>query len=220
MAKALRFVCTLLLSISALFNIAGGVGTTCVALNPTGYDGMFDTIARVQWLYILFVIVTTAFGVMMVRAVILLIKGRPNGYRYTLISLTGALAVGIVHIISSRILRGNSMPVDGVVYATLLTFLIFLIIRIPGIWIVIEFTKTNKNENNLAGGATAIVVGILSLTIQHLVASTHTINGINYADAFHFTTTGIGYLLLIIGSISILRTPKNLKSTWILKPIE
>ena len=56
MSKFLRFIGILLLSISALFNIAGGAGTTCVALNPMEYEG-YEAIANFQWLYILYIIV-------------------------------------------------------------------------------------------------------------------------------------------------------------------
>lgn len=205
MGKFLRFIGILFLSISALFNITGGAGTTCVALNPTGYDGKFDAIASVQWLYILYVIVTVAFGVMMVRAVVLLIKGRDNAYRYSLIALIGATAVGIIHIITSRALRGSSMPVDGVVYATVLTLIIFLLFRIPGVWEKVDFSKAKKKDSETAGGAAAIVVGVLSLTIQHLMAPTHTINGVNYGDAFHLTMTVIGAALLLLGSGLLVR---------------
>ncbi len=199
MGKFLRFIGILFLSISALFNIAGGAGTTCVALNPTGYGPKFAAIATIQWLYILYVLVTLAFGLMMARAVFLLIKGRANAYRYSMLSLIGATVVGIIHMITSRALRGSSMPVDGVVYATVLTLVIFLIFKIPGVWEKVDFTKAKKKDSETAGGAAAIVVGVLSLTIQYLIAPTHTINGINYGDAFHLTMTVVGVALLLLG---------------------
>lgn len=200
MGKFLRFIGILFLSISALFNIAGGAGTTCVALNPSGYGPKFAAIAQFQWLYILYVLVTVAFGVMMVRAVVLIIKGRRNAHRYSLIALIGATVVGVIHIITSRALRGSSMPVDGVVYATVLTLVIFLIFKIPAVWEKVDFTKAKKKDSENAGGAAAIVLGVLSLTIQYLMAPTHTINGINYGDAFHLTMTVIGVGLLLMGT--------------------
>jgi len=201
MGKFLRFIGILFLSISSLFNIAGGAGTTCVAFNPTdpGYEGKYDAIANVQWLYILYVIVTIAFGVMMARAVYLIIKKRANAYRYSIISLVGAIVVGAIHIITSRSLRGSSMPVDGVVYATVLTLIIFLLFKIPGVWKIVDFTKAKQKESDSAGGAAAIIVGVLCLTIQVFMAPTHVIGGINYADAFHVTTTGIGWGLILLG---------------------
>ncbi len=205
MGKFLRFIGILFLSISALFNIAGGAGTTCVALNPKGYGPKFAAIANFQWLYILYVLVTLAFGVMMVRAVVLAIKGRDNAYRYSMISLIGATVVGVIHIITSRALRGSSMPVDGVVYATVLTLIIFLVFKIPGVWEKVDFTKAKKKDSETAGGAAAIVVGVLSLTIQYMMASTHTINGVNYGDAFHLTMTVVGLSLLVSGISAIAR---------------
>jgi len=204
MCKFLRFIGILFLSISALFNIASGAGTTCVALNPTGFGATFAPIANSQWLYILFVLVTLAFGIMMAWAVFLVTKGRENAYRYAMISMTGALLVGVLHMIVSRNLRGSSMPVDGVVYTTLLTLVIFLLFKIPGVWAKVDFTLATKKDSDLAGGAAAIVCGILSLTIQYLMAPSHTIGGVNYGDAFHLTATGIGWGLVLVGSVFIL----------------
>jgi len=173
-----------------------------VAINPTGYDGKFEAIASVQWLYIFFIITTTALGVMMARAVFLLIKGRHNAYRYAMISLI----IGIIHMLTSRILRGSSLPVDGVVHVTFVTLIIFLIIKIPGIWDKVDFTRSNKKENNFSGGISAILAGIIYLSIQYFMASTHTFNGINYANAFHITTTGFGIFLILSGSLSVIRS--------------
>jgi hypothetical protein len=199
MGKFLRFIGILFLSISALFNIAGGAGTTCVALNPTGFSDQFAAIASLQWLYVLFVLVTLAFGVMMARAVFLVVKGQGNAYRYSILSLVGATVVGVIHILTSRALRGGSMPVDGVVYTTVLTLIIFLIFKIPGVWEKVDFAKANKKDLDIAGGAAAIVCGAVSLTIQFFMASTHTIDGVNYGAAFQLTTSGIGWGLIVLG---------------------
>ena len=84
--KTLRFIGILFMGITALFTIAAGLGTTCVALNPTGFGESMAKLASFQWLYIIFVIVTTAIGIMAARAVFLLAKSRPNSYRYTVIA--------------------------------------------------------------------------------------------------------------------------------------
>ena len=47
-AKALRIMAIILISLTALFTIMGGAGTTCVALNPTGFGGKFAGIAPYQ----------------------------------------------------------------------------------------------------------------------------------------------------------------------------
>ncbi len=200
MGKVLRFIGIFFMSLTAIFTLMGGIGTTCVALAAENWESM-SGIVPYKWLYVLFVLITTAIGVMGVRAVILLIKRKPNAYRYTMIALVSGIIVGVIHMLVSRALRGSSMPVDGVVYMTVLTLIIFLVFRIPAIWKNVDFAKSQKNETLKSGGAAAIVMGLLALTIQYWMAPTHTFGGVNYADAFHaaMTISGIGLILLGMG---------------------
>jgi hypothetical protein len=199
-AKVLRIFSIILMGLTAAFTIMGGVGTTCVALNPNGYGGNFAGIAPYQWLYILFVIVTFAFGVMGARATLLLIRNRPNAYRYSVIALVGGTIVGVIHVIVSRELRGSSMPVDMVTYFNILTLLVFLILRIPPLWREIGFGQpVNSNTAGIAGGMASITCGAIVLTIQYWMGPTHTIGGVNYADVWHVQLLLIGWLLIITG---------------------
>lgn len=212
-AKLLRIVGIVFMSLTALFTLLGGAGTSCVALNPTGFGDKLAPIARFQWLYILFVIVTVAIGVMGVRAVVLLVKGRKNAYRYSLIALLAGIVVGAVHMAFSRTLRGgSSMPVDMVVYTTVLTLIIFLLFRIPAIWQGVDFAKP-EGENKTGKQAAAIALGatgLLSLTIQFLMAPTHTINGINYADVWHTALTLLGFALILGAAVTAVNTEYSL----------
>ena len=200
MGKVLRFVGVLLMGITAFVTLASGIGTTCVALAAETYKSMAG-IAPYKWLYVLFVLVTIAIGVMGARAVVLLVKRRANAYRYTMIALVSGLVVGGIHMAVSRALRGSSMPVDGIVYITVLTLVVFLIFRIPGVWAKVDYGKASQKETDQAGGAAAIVMGILALTIQFWMAPTHTLGGVNYADAFHSAMLVSGVGLILIGSV-------------------
>ena len=188
--KTLRTIGILLMGITALFTIAGGLGTTCVAVNPTGFGEGMAPLAPFQWLYITFVIVTTAIGVMAARAVVLLAKGRPNSYRYSIISLLLGLVVGSIHMLVSRALRGMSMPVDGVVYTTVLTLIVFLIFRIPKIWQGVDFSsEASRDETGpVAAAITLLVTGALTLTVQYWAGPSHTWDGTNWAGAFQVTS--------------------------------
>jgi hypothetical protein len=201
-AKFLRIVGIVLMSLTAAFTLMGGAGTTCVALNPTGFGGKFSGIAPFQWLWILFVLIGTAAGIMGVRAVVLLIKGTKNAYRYTLIALLIGTVINLIHVIASRSLRGGSMPVDGVLYTNILTLIIFLLFRIPAIWQAVNYENPD-DEKKTGSQAAAIALGacgLLSLTIQFLMAPTHTISGINYADVWHIALSVIGASLILIGT--------------------
>ena len=197
-AKFLRFIGIVLMALTGGFTLLGGIGTSCAALFPTNWESMAP-LAPFQWLYILFVLAGTAIGVGGIWATVKLVKGTPDSYKMSMQALVTGVVIGFIHIYASRALRGKSMPVDAVVYTTVLTLVVFLLFRIPAIWQGVNFDKGGSNRT--AGGAAAIILGAMTLTIQYTMGSTHTWGGINYADAFNLgmTLTGIGLLLLGAG---------------------
>jgi len=206
-AKVLRVFGIVLMSLTAAFTILGGAGTSCVALDPTGYEGKFAGIAPFQWLYILFVIVTVVIGGMGARAAVWLVQGKRNAYRDSLIALAAGTGVGVLHIAASRTLRGGSMPVDMVVYTTIVTLIVFLLFRLPGVWKGVDFEKPGASKDNgpHAAAIALALTGMLVLTIQFLMAPTHTIAGVNYADAWHVVMSAAGLALMAGGASLRLR---------------
>jgi hypothetical protein len=196
-AKSLRFIGIVLMALTGGFTLLGGIGTGCAALFPTRWESM-EPLASFQWLYILFVLMGIYLGVLGIRATVRLIKGMDKSYREALIVLIAGVVLGAVHIFVSRALRGKSMPVDAVVYTNILTLAVFLLFRIPFLWKGVDFRKGDPKTNTMAGGAAAILLGLMTLTIQYTMGSTHTWGGVNYADAFNtfMTLTGAGLLLL------------------------
>lgn len=202
--RTLRILGIVLLSLTAAFTLMGGAGTTCVALNPTGFGGKFSGIAPFQWLYIVFVLVTLAIGAWGVRAVVRLVNGTKGSYGGALLVLVAGILVGGIHMGASRMLRGGSMPVDMVVYTTALTLAVFLIFRIPGVWQAIHFEQPRApgKPNKAATAAALIATGMLTLTVQFMMAPTHTVDGVNYADVWHRTLTVLGTALAVAGVVS------------------
>jgi hypothetical protein len=203
-ARSLRFIGILLMALTGGFTLLGGAGTSCVALNPTGFGESMSRLAPFQWLYILFVLAGIALGVLGIRAAVRLAKGRDKSYTDALVVLVAGVVVGVLHILVSRLLRGKSMPVDAVVYTTLLTLIVFLLFKIPSIWQAVDFAKARAGESRKAGGAAAILLGLLTLTIQFTMGSTHSWSGVNYASAFHTAMTAIGVASLILGTVLLL----------------
>ena len=210
MQKILRFIAILFMSLTAVFTILGGIGTTCVALAAENYDSM-TALVPYKWLYILFVLATIAIGVMGARAVVLLVKGKANAYRYSIIALAAGVIVGVIHMLVSRSLRGSSMPVDAVVYTTVITLIIFLCLRIPGVWEKVDWSRTQNKDKDRSGGMAAIVCGMFCLSIQYWMGSTHTFGGINYADAFHTTINLAGWGLISYGILLSLNADRWIK---------
>jgi len=198
MGKFLRFIGILLMGLSAALTILSGVGTACVAIDATQYDSM-KAIADYQWLYIFYVLATVAIGIYGVRATILLVRGAENAYRDALITLGTGTLLGIVHMLTSRALRGSSMPVDVIVYTTVFTLAIFLIYGFPKISQTVGFEQGSDNGKTAAGGMSAIIAGMLFLSVQMWAGPTHIFNGVNYADAFHTKMMISGGFLIILG---------------------
>lgn len=208
MRKFLRFIGILFMGLTAAFTLLGGVGTTCVALNPSAYDSM-KAIASYQWLYILYVLAGVAIGVLGVRSTIQLIRSKEGAEKSALVALVSGIIVGAIHMITSRALRGSSMPVDGVVYTTVLTLIIFLLLKLPGVARMGLYKK--EGESDAAGGLTAFAIGCMVLSVQIWAAPTHFLSGTNYADAFHnaMLITGGGFILLGLGMIASLFVSKT-----------
>ncbi len=195
--KILRVVAIILMGLTAAFTLMGGAGTTCVALAAEKFGEKMAPIAPYKWLYVIFVLVTIAIGVIGVRAVVALIKKRLNAYRDSMIVLALGIVVGAIHMAVSRSLRGASQPVDMVVYTTVLTLFVFLLFRIPAVWEGIAFEKSGGGKNDLRNAAaiTLVLCGVLTLTVQYWAGPTHMFSGINYADVWHTAFTIIGIAL-------------------------
>ena len=54
--KIIRILAIILFALATFFNLMGGIGTSCVALNPTGWSPSMAKLAPYQWLYILLMI--------------------------------------------------------------------------------------------------------------------------------------------------------------------
>jgi hypothetical protein len=215
MKRFLRFIGILFMGLTAAFTLLGGVGTTCVALNPSAYDSM-KGIAPYQWLYILYVLTGVAIGLLGVRATIQLIRSKEGAEKSAMIALISGIVVGGIHMITSRALRGSSMPVDGVVYTTVLTLIIFLLYKLPKVQEMSLFSKDAGAESDVSGGLTAIVIGGLVLSVQAWAAPTHLMNGVNYADAFHnaMLLIGGGFILIGLGYIARLFVKRSAEPVY------
>jgi hypothetical protein len=91
------------------------------------------------------------------------------------------------------------MPVDGVVYMTSLTLVLFLLFRIPGMRKLALFQEDASAGSTAAGGLTSIVTAGLVLSVQFWAGPSHLFNGVNYANSFQAPMAWIGSGLLLFG---------------------
>ena len=92
------------------------------------------------------------------------------------------------------------------VYFTILTLLVFLVLRIPGIYEKVDFEIQSSNNAGAASGAAMILAGAMTLSVQFWAGPSHVMNGgINYADAWHPVLQIVGWVLVFSGTCLLAR---------------
>jgi len=202
-ARLLRILGIVLMGITAAFTIMSGIGTSCAAFAAERFGASMAPIAPYSWLYIIFVIVTTAIGVMGARATVLLVRGRANAYRHAVIALILGIAIGVIHMVASRAIRGRSMPTDAVVYITVLTLILFIIFRIPAVWKEVNYDRSGRDSADLKPAAITLgLCGLAVLTAPLWGKPSHVFipGGFNWANAWPVTMNLIGAGMLLCGA--------------------
>ena len=109
------------------------------------------------------------------------------------------------------------MPVDMVVYTTIFTLVVFLLFRFPGVWPKLELEgRVVDDRRGTAAAAIALAAtGLLTLLVQFLMAPTHTIGGINYADVWHAVLSLLGAGLVLAGiTVTVLSHDRARRNRW------
>lgn len=197
--KILRQIAVILLGLTAAMNLLGGAGTSCAAFLTKQYPPMW-ALYDYRWLYQFLMITTIAIGVAGIWAMMGLIKRKEKGFRNVLIILVIGTVLGGIHMAASLILRGKAVPANVKLYTNLFTLILFLILRLPGIWEKINFSgPADKGENSLSGGLAAILSGTLVLTTFIWAGPSHTYQGVNWVFVLDNLLMGFGALLLVGG---------------------
>jgi hypothetical protein len=174
--KVLRIVAIVMLGMTAAMNLLGGIGTTCAAFsNNVGYRMAFIELMDYRWLYQILVVTTILVGLAGIWVTVRLVRGSPNIYRDILIILVVGSILGGVQYFASMTLRGKAAPANVKFYLNILTLVLFLVFRIPGIWNKLDLTSPGgKTETRTGVGLAAIVIGLLTLTIFMWAGPSHT----------------------------------------------
>jgi hypothetical protein len=174
--KIIRIVAIVMLGMTAAMNLLGGIGTTCAAFsNNVGYRMAFIELMDYRWLYQILVVTTILIGLAGIWATVMLVRGGQNVYRNILIILVVGTILGGVQYFASMALRGKAAPANVKFYLNILTLILFLLLRIPGIWNKLDFTSPGgKTETRTGVGLAAIIIGILTLTIFMWAGPSHT----------------------------------------------
>lgn len=198
--RALRIAGIVLLALTTVFNLMGGIGTTCVALAPTRWGVNMARLAPFQWLYQLLVVVTVATAIWSLIATVALARGRKNAYRDALIALFLSMVSAAVQMIASQALRGGDAPENMRFYLTGLTLVVLLLFRLPPIWGVTGFTWGAQSDWQTPTGLAAFAGGIVALSTRLWVGVSHIgPDGANWVDVLRLPLLLGGTALALAG---------------------
>ena len=189
------------MALTVAFNLLGGIGTSCVALNPMGWSPAMAKLAPYQWLYILLMIVATAAAIWGIVVTVALARGKPNAYRDALIVLIiSALAAGVQTFVSQA-LRGNGAPQNMRFYFTLFTLAVMLLFRLPPIWKAIGgFRRGGPRDFAAPAGLAAFAGGLVALTTPLWAFPTHIgPDGANWVSVLRTPLLAGGIFLATLG---------------------
>jgi hypothetical protein len=200
--KVLRTAGIVLFAIAAAVNLLGGIGTSCVALNPTGWSPSMAKLAPFQWLYILLMVGATAAAVWGIVVTVGLARGRRASYRNALLVLLLSAIFAGVQTYASIALRGKGAPQNMRFYLTMLVLLIFLLLRLPPVWRLIDgFTGGGQGNWRTPTGLAAFAGGLIVLTTPLWATPTHIgPDGANWVNVLRTPLLAGGALLTLAGA--------------------
>ena len=209
--KIIRILAIIFLGMTAAMNLLGGIGTTCAAFSDNvGYRMAFKELMDYRWLYQILVVTTILVGLAGIWGLIRLVRGSPNVYRDILIILVVGCILAGIHYYASMTLRGKAAPANVKFYINILTLIVFLVFKLPGLREKVNFSSPGgKNETDTAGGITAIMAGTLMLTVFHWAGPSHTYFQQNWTYVFYVPLVVVGTALTLWGVLLIGRAVRD-----------
>jgi hypothetical protein len=103
-------------------------------------------------------------------------------------------------------LRGKAVPANFKLYANALTLIVFLFLLIPKLRSMVGFDSEDKSSSpGVAGGLAAIIVGLIVLSTQIWVGTSHTFDGHNWVEVLSTPLMISGIVLILLGVGSFFR---------------
>ena len=204
--KIVRVIAIVLAALTAVVNVVGGAGTYCAAFTPEKYDSM-KALIPLQWLYQILVFTVVGVGLAGAWSTYSLARAQKNSYGAALTILIVGVALAVVQMAASRSLRGKSMPTDLRLYVGGLTLIVFLLLRLPGIWQASGMGGSADRSGawQAPTGVASIVMGLTVLTMPLWVGNSHTFDGFNWVYAWDWQLLLIGGALLLGGAALLSR---------------
>ena len=207
-ARRVRRLAIVLFGLAVVITLLGGLGTTCVAFNAENYGKAFEKFVGYKFEYQMFVYVSIVTALVGIAALWALVKGAKWSYLAALVVLIVGLATAAAQMYYTSTLKQVSFfqtpPTNMRFYTTFGTLLVFLILRLPGIWKPVNLTGGSDSQSaGTAAGLTACVMGIVTVTTPMWAAAGHIVDGYNLVNVLAWPLA-LGGWAMIIGGVGTL----------------
>lgn len=196
--KVVRVAAIILMGLTAVFNLLGAVGSSCVAWNANLYGKAFAMYVPYMPVYQILVYAGLVVAVVGILATYALVRGEKWGYGGSLIDLVLSLLTAAVQMYYTSTLKGKPFfqtpPTSMRFFITLLTLVVLLLIRLPGVWqkVGLDRPQHGRGSKMSSGGLALFLGGLLTLATPMWAGPTHMLDGYNLVYV-------LGVPLLVIG---------------------
>jgi hypothetical protein len=205
MGKVLRVLAIVGMALTSAFTLLGGVGTACLAWNADKYGKAFAAFVPQMPVFQIFVYLSVLVGMAGVVAAYALLRGDKWAYWGSVVILVVGVVIAAIQMYDSSILRKVSFfdtaPTSMRFFITLLTLVLFLILRLPRFRKLVDFSAPWKGQGSrpAAGGLAAVTVGVVILTTPVWAGASHMLDGYNLVNVLQVPLMVMGTLLLLLG---------------------
>ncbi len=198
----IRGLLVVFMGLTAVFTLLGGIGTVCVAWGAEKWKP-FAVLVPYKPIYQTATIITLIAGLAGFLVTLALLRGEKWAYGGSLVTLLVGIGTAGTKMYYSHMLRGSTAPTNFRLYVTVLTLLIFLAVRLPGIWKRVDWSKPPERFGSWStpAGLTMFVGGIVALTTPVWAGSIHTVNGYNLVNVIWPELLVGGGLFVLMGAV-------------------
>lgn len=196
-----RGILVVLMGLTAVFTLLGGVGTVCVAWYAENWKP-FAVLADYKHVYQIATVITLAAGLGGFVTTFALLRGEKWAWTGSVITLLVGLGTAATKMYYSNMLRGSTSPTNFRCYVTVLALLVFLIVRMPGIWKKIDLSKAPERFGSWGTptGITLFVGGLIAITTPWWAAAIHVVDGFNLVNVIRTELIIGGSLAMAAGA--------------------
>ncbi len=203
--RIMRGIAIVLLALSTAMTLLGGVGTTCVAWNADKYGKAFEMFVPYMGEYQILVYASVAVGVAASIVTYALLRREKWAYIGALVTLLGCLGTAAVQMYYTSTLKQISFfrpaPTNVRFFLSVLTLLLFLALRVPGIWKHADFTRPWGGPGRWAApaGLSLLMVGLTTLTTPLWAGPSHMLDGYNLTLVLELPLLLGGWTMTVLG---------------------